>query len=236
MKKMIVVDVLIAQLPKHSAALTRVWRCGGWRIDRVDGAPRPEQPRSSPRGSARARDRRSRSSPDEMTLATATGSAPRPRTIARPPPARRRPTRRARRERPVRGSARASGRRSSRCRTAGPAPLRVRDSPPSSPRRPGPHRTTSFGRFQGELSVLFCARFPAHFTQATKKSHVLCPVAAFDARIALTHMGRRNPVGGRPVAIDVDRLAYARLYVGQRATAFGPWPGACRRRKRAARS
>ena len=137
----------------------RVWRCGGWQIDRVDGAPRSEQPRSSPRGSARCRDRRSRSSPNEMTLATATGSAPRPRTIARPPPARRRPTRRARRERPVRGSARVSGRLSSRCRTAGPAPLRVRDSPPSSPRRPGPHPTTRGARVQGELSVFICVRF-----------------------------------------------------------------------------
>lgn len=139
----------------------RVWRCGGWRIDRVDGAPRSEQPRSSPRGSARCRDGRSRSSPDEMTLATATCSVPRPRTIARPPPARRRPTRRARRERPVRGSARASGRLSSRCRTAGPAPRRVRDSSPSSPRRPGPHPTTRSGRFQGELSVRVCVRFAA---------------------------------------------------------------------------
>ena len=161
LKKAIVVDVLIAQLPKHSAAQVRVWRCGGWRIDRVDGAPRSEQPRSSPRGSARCRDRRSRSSPDEMTLATATGSVPRPRSFARPPPARRRPTRRARRERPVRGSARASGRRSSRCRTAGPAPLRVRDSPPSSPRRPGPHPTTRGARVQGELSVFICVRFLA---------------------------------------------------------------------------
>jgi hypothetical protein len=100
---------------------------------------------------------RSRSSPDEMTLATATGSVPRPRTIARPPPARRRPTRRARRERPVRGSARASGRRSSRFRTAGPASFRVRGSPPSSPRRPGSHPTKARGQVQGVNRARFCA-------------------------------------------------------------------------------
>ena len=133
----------------------------------------------------------------EMRLATATGSVPRPRTIARPPPARRRPTRRARRERPVRGSARASGRRSSRCRTAGPAPLRVRDSPPSSPRRPGSHPTTASGGVQGELSVLFCARF--------------------SARARLTHRSKRPPTRGsswRPcskISRTVGRLLRCRL-------------------------
>ena len=167
----------------------RVWRCGGWRIDRVDGTPSPEEPRSSPRGSARCRDRRSRSSPDEMTLATATCSAPRPRTIARPPPARRRPTRRARRERPVRGSARASGCLSSRCRTAGPAPLRVRDSPPSSLRRPGPHPKSRWGRFQGELSVLFCARFSA---VKGRRARAPCRRSRCDRRVATGHSQERR--------------------------------------------
>jgi len=93
-------------------------------------------------------------------LATATDSVPRPRSITRPPPARRRPMRRARRGRPVGGGARVSGRRSSPLpRQWAPAASRVRDPSPSSPRRPGPHPTTGSGRMQRESCVRSCVRF-----------------------------------------------------------------------------